>query len=301
MDGSGLVFDIQRFSLHDGSGIRTLVFLKGCPLRCPWCCNPESQLRVPELLRFPSRCIGCGACRGSCPQDAAAPDASSPVDRTRCLACGSCADSCPTGAREVRGRWMRVAEVLREAERDRLVYRATGGGVTVSGGEPLQQPGFVAELLQACRSRGLHAVLETCGHAPWEDCQAVFAHADTVLFDVKHLDPVAHQRATGVGNEQILGNLRSAAESGVPLVMRMPLIPGFNAEAPVVREVAALARDLGILDLHLLPYHALGEAKHAALGRRPPLPGLGTPSAETLRRLVRAAESAGPLRIRVGG
>jgi pyruvate formate lyase activating enzyme len=300
MDGSGLVFDIQRFSLHDGGGIRTLVFLKGCPLHCPWCCNPESQLMAPELLLAPARCIGCGACRAACPQGVAA-DASSPLDRSRCLVCGACASACPTGAREVRGRWMRVAEVLREVERDRLVYRASGGGVTVSGGEPLQQPTFVAGLLRACRLRGLHAVLETCGHAPGEECRAVFALADAVFFDVKHLDPVVHQRATGVGNEQILGNLRSAAETGVRLVIRMPLIPGFNAEASTVRDVAALARDLGVCDLHLLPYHALGEAKHTALGRRYLLPGLGTPSADSLRQLVRAAESVGPLRVRLGG
>ena len=187
-----MIFDIQRFSIHDGSGIRTLVFMKGCRLQCLWCCNPESQTTTPELLLFPSRCIGCGSCREACQHMAvtAGEGGASATDRTLCRVCGRCAEACPTGARDMRGRLASVEDVLRVVERDRVFYRTSGGGVTISGGEPLLQAAFVAELLKACRRHGIDTAIETCGQAPWEDFALVLAHTDTVLFDIKHVDSI---------------------------------------------------------------------------------------------------------------
>ena len=299
----GLIFDIQRFSIHDGSGIRTLVFLKGCPLRCDWCCNPESQSPTPELALYLARCIGCGACHEACPNRAVSRDGAGgfPTERTLCEICGRCVEACPAEARVLRGRRASVEEVLREVERDDLFYRRSGGGVTVSGGEPLLQAAFVAELLRACRQRGIGTAVETCGHAPWEDFARVLAHTDTVLFDIKHADPVAHRRFTGVGNELILANLRRAVESGIRVVLRLPLVPGVNADAGTVRSIATLARELGIDELHLLPFHRLGESKYQALGLSNPLEHLTPPSTEEMEMLKRVAEEGGTLSVSIGG
>lgn len=299
----GLIFDIQRFSLHDGAGIRTLVFMKGCPLQCLWCCNPESQSASAELMLFPSRCIACGACHEACQHGAVAANQAGgfATDRSRCHVCGQCVEPCPTEARALRGRVMSVEEVLYEVQRDEIFYRSSGGGVTVSGGEPLLQAAFVAELLKACRRREIDTAIETCGHAAWEDFARVLAHTDTVLFDLKHMDPVAHRRFAGVGNELILANLRQAVASGGHVVLRLPLIPGFNADPDAVREVVRLAEELSIAELHLLPYHRLGESKYRALGRSNRLDGLVPPSAEQVRALKQIAEQGSGLTVRVGG
>lgn len=299
----GMIFDIQRFSIHDGSGIRTLVFMKGCPLDCLWCCNPESQSTTPELMLFPSRCIGCGACREACQNQAVAPGGAGVLvtDRSLCRVCGRCVEVCPVEARALRGRVISVEEVLREVERDEIFYRTSGGGVTVSGGEPLLQAAFVAELLKACRCQGISTAIETCGHAPWEDFVLVLAHTDTVLFDIKHVDPIAHRRFTGVGNELILANLGRVVRSGTHVVLRLPLVPGCTADADTVRAVATLARELGIAELHLLPYHRLGESKYQALGRSYLPQGLTPSSAEEMQGLKRIAEDGTGLTVRVGG
>lgn len=299
----GLIFDIQRFSLHDGSGIRTLVFMKGCPLRCLWCCNPESQLPTPELMLFPSRCIACGGCREVCEHQAVVPDPAGgfATDRSRCQTCGRCVEACPAEARVLRGRWISVEEALREVERDRIFYRTSGGGVTLSGGEPLFQAAFVADLLKACRAQGINTAIETCGHASWEEFLPVLEHTDTVLFDIKHVDPIVHRRFTGAGNELILANLRRAVKGGARVVLRLPLVSGCNAEPGTVRAVASLARELGIPDLHLLPYHRLGESKYQALGRRCVSNGLTPPSADEIECLKRVAEEGTGLLVRVEG
>ena len=299
----GTIFDIQRFSIHDGAGIRTLVFMKGCPLDCLWCCNPESQSTRPELLLFPTRCIGCGSCREACQHDAVSPGEAGifSTNHPACEICGRCVETCPAGARALSGRLASVAEVLREVERDQIFYRTSGGGVTVSGGEPLFQAGFVAELLKACRRQGIDTAIETCGHAAWEDFACVLAHTDSVLFDLKHMDPIAHRRFTGVGNELILANLRRAVEGGARVVLRLPLVPGYNTDADTVRAVAALARELSIAELHLLPYHRLGESKYEASGRTYPLHDLAPPSAEQIQALKRTSEDGTELTVRVGG
>lgn len=300
---TGVIFDIQRYSIHDGNGIRTLVFLKGCPLRCRWCCNPESQSSAPELAVNSARCIRCGLCADACPAEAIPFKTGGDVtpDRDRCRTCGACVNVCPMAGRTMHGRVVTVAELLKEVERDTVFYRASGGGVTVSGGEPLLQATFVADFLQACHQRGIDTAIETCGYAPWEDFARVLMHTDTVLFDVKHPDGETHRSLTGVGNELILANLRRAAQNPTRIVLRMPLVPGYTADKSTVRAVADLARSLGISELHLLPYHGLGEAKYQALGRGYSLAEVQQVSLEQIGELKSIAEEDGGVTVRVGG
>ncbi len=300
---TGVIFDIQRYSIHDGSGIRTLVFLKGCPLRCAWCCNPESQSFAAELAVNPARCIRCGLCAKACPAHAIPSQVEGSVtpDRGRCQACGACVDVCPMAGRTLHGRVVTVNDVISTVERDYIFYRTSGGGVTLSGGEPLLQALFAADLLQACQERGINTAIETCGYAPWDEFAGVLAHTDTVLFDIKHVDGEAHRRLTGVDNALILENLRRAADQAGHVVLRMPLIPECNAEPATVRAIAELARDLHISEMHLLPYHGLGEAKYAALGKCYPLAGLHHLSPEIIHDLKEVAEAVGNLTVTVGG
>jgi pyruvate formate lyase activating enzyme len=266
---TGVVFDIRRFSIHDGPGIRTAVFLKGCPLRCWWCHNPEGLSAAPEVVWRAERCTRCGTCIATCPEDALSWDGDAPrLDQSRCTLCGGCADVCYAEAREVLGRAMTADEVLAAVERDRVFYEESGGGVTVSGGEPLAQPEFLAELLCGCRARGLHAAVDTCGHAPWETLDRIRPLTDLFLYDLKLLDDERHRRYTGVSNALGLENLRALAAAGHDILLRVPLIPGVNDDAESVRQIGAFVTGLARpLPLEILPYHALGAAKYARLGR----------------------------------
>jgi pyruvate formate lyase activating enzyme len=300
---TGVIFDIQRYSIHDGAGIRTLVFLKGCPLCCLWCCNPESQSLLTELAVNPARCIRCGLCAEACPAHAIPFEEEGSVspDRMRCTRCGACVSVCPMSGRTLQGRVVTIDDLLREVERDSIFYRASGGGVTVSGGEPLLQASFVADFLRACHERGINTAIETCGYASWDDFARVLASTDTVLFDIKHVDREAHRRLTGIDNDLILANLRRAAKSTARIVLRMPLIPEHTACPATVRAVADLARALGISELHLLPYHSLGEAKYEALGRQHPFADLHQVPPEQIHELKSIAEASGGLSVRIGG
>ena len=245
MEPSGWVFDVRRFAVHDGPGIRTTVFLKGCLLRCAWCHNPESQPSAPQLLLRDHRCLRCGACVDACPHHAIRWEEGRPVtDPERCRVCGACADACPAEAREVVGRRMSVSQLLAEVERDTPFYDESGGGVTVSGGEPLFQPEFVRALLTACRARGMHTTLDTSGHAPTDVALDVARCADLVLFDLKHPDDARHREGTGVGNGLILENLRRFAVAGVRVVVRVPLVPGYNDAPEDLARTAALVASL---------------------------------------------------------
>jgi len=305
----GLVFDIQRFSLHGGPGIRTTVFLKGCPLSCAWCHNPEGISPRPEVLFTEGRCLRCGACALACPEtdgvgDAAAAGrggAAVPGAAARCRRCGACVEACPGGARRVAGRELTAAEVVSEVARDRVFYEESGGGATFSGGEPLLQFDFLVELLDGCRAEGIHTALDTCGHAPRERVLAAAARADLVLYDLKSADPERHRAATGVDNAAILENLRALAGAGVTVWLRVPVIPGFNDSAEDARATAGLAASLGsVRRVSLLPYHALGRHKAGA-----PAPGslpadLAPPPAERLEAIVRCYRERG-LEVRIGG
>jgi len=268
------VFDIRRFSVHDGPGIRTTVFLKGCPLRCGWCHNPEGLAAGPELVWRAERCVRCGTCLTVCPEGALRWDGGTPgVDAGRCSLCGDCAAACYADAREVVGRAMTASALLAEVERDRVFYEESGGGVTFSGGEPLAQPEFLGALLAGCRARGLHAALDTSGEAPWEVVDRVRGAVDLFLYDLKLVDDTRHRRATGVSNARILANLAALAGHGHAIVLRVPLVPGVTDDDQNVGAIGALAASLGIAEVVVLPFHRLGAAKYARLGKaRPPDP-----------------------------
>ncbi len=290
---AGVVFDIRRFSIHDGPGIRTAVFLKGCPLRCAWCHNPEGLSAAPELVWRGERCTRCGTCIATCPEGALAWDGDVPVlDECRCTLCGECADACHAEAREMLGRERTVEQVLAVAERDRPFYDESGGGVTFSGGEPLAQAEFLLELLRGCKARGLHTVLDTCGYAPWGTVDLVRPHVDLFLYDLKLMDEERHRRATGVSNALVLDNARALAKAGAQLNVRLPLVPGVNDDDDNVRATGTFLAGLaGPPPVTVLPYHRLGADKYRRLKREYSLDGVaavGPERVEHVRDLLRA-------------
>lgn len=289
----GIIFDVKKFSIHDGPGIRTTVFLKGCPLSCWWCHNPEGQAMVPELILRPERCIVCGACLEVCERGAVTSCSEGVItEREHCTACGDCVDVCYAEARAMVGRGVTVAEVMDAIERDTAFYDQSGGGVTISGGEPLAQPEFLRDLLHACQAQGLHTTLDTCGFAPWEALDSVRQYVDLFLYDLKLMDEARHQAFTGVSNERILDNLRRLSDEGHRIVLRVPVIPGINDDEENVRAMGAFAADLPHLErVDLLPYHRIGRDKYRRLGKPCPMPETDPPSdaqigeiAQTLRQ-----------------
>jgi len=298
---TGAVFDIQRFSVHDGPGIRTLVFFKTCLLRCHWCSNPESQSAEPELLYTAARCLRCGRCVSVCPTAALRlTEEGVGIDATMCTVCGECASTCPSRAMRIAGQRMSAQEVLAEVERDRPFYQHSGGGMTLSGGEPLLQPEFALALLWGARARGIHSAVETAGWADPLNVRRVLSETDLILYDVKHMDAQRHVAGTGVPNERILGNARLASQLGVPMIIRTPVIPGFNATVDDIMAIGRFALELGLGEMHLLPFHRYGVPKYASLRRAPELAEVAPPSQEGMAALRRALEALG-LTVRIGG
>ncbi|HTS69973.1 MAG TPA: glycyl-radical enzyme activating protein [Terriglobia bacterium] len=297
MDLSGVcgeIFDIQRFSIHDGPGIRTTVFLKGCPLRCPWCSNPESQCALPQLLYSQSRCLKCGRCAASCPERALTlREDGVEIDGGRCVPCEECSRQCPSGAMRLVGRLATAAEVLAEVARDQVFYQHSRGGMTLSGGEPLAQPDFALALLEGARDLGVHSAVETAGLVEADTLERVLRRADLVLFDVKHMDAAVYNSALGDGHATILDNARRASRLGVEMIVRVPVIPGFNDQPHQVAAIAAFARSLSVPELHLLPYHGYGAVKYATLGRRYEMAATLPPALEQLDSLRREVARLG--------
>ncbi len=264
---TGRIFNIQRCSVHDGPGIRTTVFLKGCPLSCTWCHNPEGIDEAPVLMISADRCIDCRACVEACPVEVggAAPAGDS-WDRDACTRCGSCVDACPADARELAGREVGIGELVDVLERDRVFFDSSGGGVTFSGGEPLAQPEFLIECLRECRRRGLHTAVDTCGLAPRGHLLEVAELADLVLYDLKHMDPARHRTETGADNRIILDNLRALSESEVEIWVRIPLIPGFNHDRENIEDTATFLDKLSRRHrVYVLPYHEFADGKRARM------------------------------------
>lgn len=268
MGAKGTIFDIQRFCIHDGPGIRTTVFLKGCPLRCAWCANPESQDRSPQIMLRDNRCTACGRCLAACPERAIriTKEKGRRIDWRKCTQCLRCVAACETGALSVAGREETVEGILGELERDRIFYETSGGGVTLSGGEPLLQPEFAVGLLAGSREAGLHTALDTSGYVDPDILRSAIRHVDLVLYDIKMLDDERHRRFTGVGNALILANARLVAGL-VRTWFRIPLLAGLNDDEGEIRRVAVLARGLGVEKISLLPYHSGGLDKSRQIGR----------------------------------
>lgn len=284
----GVVFDIQHYAVHDGPGIRTLVFLKGCPLECLWCCNPESQGFGPEITHHRLRCRSCFSCVEACPHGAVRASEEGPVfDRPVCKACEMplCVDACPQNALALAGTRMTADQVMKRVGLDRAFYENSGGGVTFSGGEPFAQPDFLEELLTRSRGLGIHTAVETCGLVDPRILMRCEPLVDLFLFDLKILDPGRHEEMTGAPNGMILENLRAlAARRPEGVTVRVPLVPGCTDGEDNLQAIGAFLRSLGIGRVELMPYHALGTDKYAALGRPYPLEGTRTPAREAVER-----------------
>ena len=290
----GRVVETKRFAVHDGPGIRTTLFLKGCPLACRWCHNPETISPRPELGYLARKCVSCGACAAVCPTGAhALVDGAHAFDRSRCTACGACVDACLPGALELYGKETSVAEVVATVLEDRIFYEQSGGGCTLSGGEPLLQPEFCAELFSALKGDGLSCALDTSGAVPWENFEKVLPHTDIVLYDVKHVDDALHRTHVGTSNQRTLKNLETLAQRDVPIEIRVPLIPGFNADVDSLQAIGHfLARLPNVVAVRLLPYHP-ARSKFEAVGKRTPMPDVEPLSDEELGAATVLMEAQG--------
>jgi pyruvate formate lyase activating enzyme len=293
-DNSGTVFRAQSYSIQDGPGLRKTFFMKGCSLACKWCHNPESVDGSPELLTRDIKCQRCGKCVTECPVGAITMDNQGVrrIDRQKCDLCFRCAQVCSYGALEVVGKRMTIDEVVAEIEKDEVFYRRSGGGITISGGEPLLQAPFVRRILQACRDRNLHTTLDTSGCVPWPVLGGVIDLVDLVLLDIKHMDTQAHKEGTGVDNGLILANARLIPATA-KVWLRVPLISGFNDSDENILSTVKLGLDIHAEKISLLPYHDLGVGKYSGLGRDYQLPDAKAPGADRVEALKRLCEESG--------
>ena len=306
MNTTDIVFNIQRFSLHDGPGIRTTVFLKGCSMRCFWCHNPEGQHPEPELRYFPERCIACGQCVIACPNHAhEMHDGAHVFLRDNCELSGKCVETCYPRALQMEGRMMTVGEVMEEILPDKPFYESSGGGVTLSGGEPVLSKEFAQEILEQCKFHRLHTAIETCGEVPWESLDALLPYTDLIMMDIKHLDESKHHVATGHSNDRILSNARRLASSGKTIVFRTPVVPSVNDTEEEVMQIATFVRELielrknagqngsGKIRYELVAFHKLAAGKYPSLGLDYKALDVEPPTTERMTALLEAARRSG--------
>ena len=298
----GLVSRIQRYSIKDGPGIRTTVFLKGCSMRCEWCCNPELINPHPEILKDQKVCIHCGECFHTCPEDAIYEDHDEYIiDHTVCTACGICVEVCPVGAYELIGRSLSVDELAMELMKDRIFYEVSGGGVTFSGGEPTLQYGFVRKVAKELKVGHIHVALDTCGNVPWENLQSLMDVVDLVLYDIKLADNEKHARFTGASNEVIKQNAEKLSDAGVAMIIRYPLLPGINDTIEELEEIANFIEELEtVKQVDILPYHKMGVGKYRMLGRAYCLERLKPPDRDQLEQLREIIQAHG-FKVTIGG
>jgi pyruvate formate lyase activating enzyme len=266
---TGWVFNIQHYSIHDGPGIRTTVFLKGCPLCCLWCSNPESQQLKPQILFENANCIRCDTCIQTCPKDAILVNEAGirQILAEKCNLCGACIEKCYAGGLELIGKEMTVTEVLAEIKADQVFYDKSGGGVTLSGGDPTLQHQFSLALLKSCKALGIHTTMEASGHTTWKILESFLPYLDLVLYDVKEIDADLHKRWTGVSNDLILDNVKRLAAGDVAVIVRRPVIPGYNDSVDSIHQLGRFVRDLRtVREIDLLPYHRFGKGKYERLG-----------------------------------
>lgn len=303
MSSDALVFDIQKFSVHDGPGIRTIVFFKGCPLRCKWCSNPESQKFESELLIYPDKCVGCYRCAEVCEEGCFIKDNKGgfAFDRSKCTNCGKCAEVCYAEARRMSGKLMSIEEIKKEVDKDLIFYRNSGGGITFSGGEAMCFPETVKELAKYYKEvQGVSTAIETCGYVAWENYEMVLPYLDFVMFDLKCIDDERHKEYTGGSNKQILENARRIAKIA-KTVIRIPIIPTLNDSVEDIDAFGKFVKELKTVNvIHILPYHDLGLSKYLALGREYMLKGIKAPSDEHMQEIKRQLEGYG-FEVNIGG
>jgi len=291
----GIVTNIQRFSIHDGPGIRTTVFLKGCNLRCFWCHNPETLRPEPELQAFFDRCIGCGECFKRCPNGAhVVTNGQRQFRRELCVGCGRCAETCYAEALVLVGEYKTVDQVVEEVLRDRPFYETSNGGITLSGGEPLLQYEFSRAILEQCHREGIHTAVETAAHVPWERIAAILPVTDLFIMDIKMMDATKHLACTGVSNERILANARRLGEQPQPLIVRTPIVPGVNDTPDDVAAIAEFVSKLpNLLYYELLRFHPMAKSKYSVLGLEYRAQDLEPPPKEQMDALTQIAQDAG--------
>lgn len=299
-DISGIVFNIQKFSINDGRGMRTTVFLKGCPLNCVWCHNPESREKSAEISFIAEKCIGCGYCFRVCPRGChVMKDGKHEFNRDLCARCGLCAKECYAQALEAVGKSMTVAEVMEEVEKDRPFYETSGGGMTLSGGEPMMQCEFSKALLRAAKAREINTALETCGYAPFDRYAGILDDVDLFLYDCKETDPALHKKFMGVDNTLILRNMFAIDERGKQVILRCPIIPGLNDRDDHFAGIAATANKLKhIVEIHVLPYHPLGESKSGRIGKKYALAGKPFPEKEIVKKWIKKIQGQTPVAVK---
>jgi pyruvate formate lyase activating enzyme len=281
-----LIFNIQKFSVHDGPGIRTTIFFKGCPLTCQWCHNPESQSYQKEILIDRERCSLCGRCKEHCSQQAIQMvNGKVLYNKNKCNYCESCVDYCYSNAREIAGQEYTVSELMIEIQKDKAFYEQSGGGVTLSGGEVMTQIGFVAELVEACKEQGISVVIDTCGYAPQESFLRIMENVDLFLYDIKIMDSNEHRQYMGQDNALILENLKLLSNKGATIQLRLPLIEGINTTDDHIQMIIDFISDLTIHSINLLPYHHMGKDKYKKLQMEYPLEQFSRPSEERLKEI----------------
>ena len=300
---TGLIYDIQRFAIHDGPGIRTLVYMKGCPIRCLWCSSPQTQKPSPEILQVELNCKKCGSCVEACPIEVMTLSEKEGVkiDRELCTSCGECVEACPNQALALAGNHMTVEELFQEVDKDSPFYRRSNGGVTVGGGEPTMQHEFVAAFLKRCKQSYIHTAIETCGYVKWEHLEKLLEYLDLVYFDIKHMDALVHKELTGVSNELILENARRASALR-PMIVRIPVGPGYNDSDDNILDTAMFVAklDKNLQRIELLPYHKFGTQTYNGLGREYKLTDVEPPGDDHMTRLKEIVESCG-VRAQIGG
>lgn len=285
---TGSVFSVERYAIHDGPGIRSQVFFKGCPLRCLWCSNPEGMSFQPALMYTRILCIQCGSCVETCENSALSiTEQGVEIDREKCTLCGDCVSGCYAEALEINSFRVTAETIVDDVERDKSFYEASGnGGITLCGGEPLAQPAFAQELLRLCKERGIHTAIETCGYYPFEALEQAIPYLDFIYFDIKHMDAEAHKKYTGADNGLILANLKKLQAYDVELCVRVPVIPALNGSSENLEATASFVRRLPrVKSVELLPYHRLGASKYKKLGLEYPLGDVSPPGSEEMQKL----------------